>query len=83
MSWGVVPIVSNVQGHDDLISVGYNGFLFAGQKQLVNILFKTQSCLSEKKYKEMSASAKDTVKKLSLCSINIIKNHFLKYGQKK
>ncbi|MFH1233251.1 MAG: hypothetical protein V1649_01200 [Patescibacteria group bacterium] len=74
-----MPIVSDVQGHNDLIIDGYNGFLYDNQKQLMNILFKLSSILTEDKYLELSANAKKTGIKLASYSINIIKKHFLKY----
>lgn len=43
MSRGVIPIVSNVPGHIDVVVNNYNGFIFSNQKDLEEILIYTSN----------------------------------------
>jgi glycosyltransferase involved in cell wall biosynthesis len=74
MAFGVVPIVSNVEGHKDLIIDGRNGFLYNKQIDLVNSLFKAQ-LISTKDYNGMRLSSQETITNLSkMAKENINKN---------
>lgn len=78
MSMGAVPIVSNVEGHADLILNGFNGFLFKNQLELINTIFKVQ-LLDNKSYNNLSKNAKKSSNKLFKLAKMKIKNNFNKY----
>jgi D-alanyl-D-alanine dipeptidase len=56
MSMGVVPILSKVDGHEDLVIHAHNGFLFNSEKELANLLFKTKF-ISDESYSVLSSNA--------------------------
>ena len=56
MSLGIVPVVSDVEWHKDLIIQGYNWFLFRDNADLLNSIFKI-NLISEDYYKNISQSA--------------------------
>jgi len=72
---GIVPIVSNVEWHKDLIIDGYNWFMFDSDLDLVNIVFKSKF-ISEEKYNELSILSKKTIDNLKENWIMVIKEHF-------
>lgn len=78
MACGVVPIVSDVEGHKDLIIDGKNGFLCKKQIDLVNCIFKSQLIGSDD-YRQMSKSAKETIFNLSKMAKKNIVNNFKIY----
>jgi glycosyltransferase involved in cell wall biosynthesis len=78
MSMGTVPIVSNVEGHMDLILNGFNGFLFNNQLELMNTIFKVQ-LLDNKIYNSLSSNAKKSSNNLLKLAKISIKNNFKKY----
>lgn len=75
MSTGVVPIVSNVEGHKDLIINGQNGIIYNKKIDLINSIFKAQ-IMDDKSYKEMRMSARETVENLAKLAKFNIKNNF-------
>lgn len=75
---GVIPIVSNVEWHKDLIIDGYNWFMFESDIDLINIIFKSE-LISDEKYNDLSHSSKKTIDKLKENWIMCIKEHFNKY----
>lgn len=77
MSVGVVPIVSNVEGHKDLVNNCQNGFLYDKKIDLVNCIFKSQ-LIGSKDYDRMSESAKITILNLNNIAKKNIKNCFEK-----
>jgi len=78
MHMGVVPIVSNVEGHMDLIINNSNGFLYNNQLDFINSIFKAQ-LIDDKEYNRISFLAKTTIENLIRISKNSIKNNFQKY----
>lgn len=78
MACGVVPIVSDVEGHKDLVINGKNGFLYTKQIDLVNYIFKSQ-LINAEDYKQMSKSAKETIINLSKIAKKNIRNNFKIY----
>jgi len=78
MSFGVVPILSSVDGHTDLVLNNHNGFLFQGKKELTNIIFQTK-IISEDKLKRMSLEAVKTTKKLRQLKKKLLLKYFKAY----
>lgn len=78
MAYGVVPIVSNVEGHKDLVIDGKNGFLYNEPIDLVSSIFKSQ-LMSVNDYNQMKKSAKSTIASLSKLAKKNIKNNFKIY----
>lgn len=63
MSQGVVPILSRIDGHKDIILHGINGFLFDTQADLLDVLLYTE-IMSDEEYASLSRSAIRTVQGL-------------------
>lgn len=63
MSFWVIPIVSNVEWHKDLIINWYNWFLFNNELDFFNIIFKI-NLLDEKMLENISLNAINSIKKL-------------------
>lgn len=63
MSFWVIPIVSNVEWHKDLIINWYNWFLFNTELELYNILFKV-NLLTKEKIEEISLNAINSITRL-------------------
>lgn len=78
MQMGVVPIVSNVEGHKDLIINGSNGFLFNNQLDLINYIFKVQ-LLDKSEYDRISLLAIKTAENLAKAAKESININFKKY----
>ena len=78
MQMGVVPIISNVEGHKDLVINNYNGFIYDNQLDLINYVFKTQ-LLNNKEYDRLSMSASVTAENLAKIAKEDIKINFKKY----
>lgn len=78
MALGAVPLVSDVEGHKDLIINGRNGFLYNKQIDLVNTIFKAQ-LIGARDYNEMKESAQKTIINLSKLAKENIKNNFKIY----
>jgi len=78
MTVGVVPVLSKVAGHEDLILNGYNGFLFDDQEDLTNTLLKI-ACLPEGDIESLSNNAKIVPKEYCKISRSNLKRHFEKY----
>jgi len=78
MAHGAVLIVSNVEGHKDLIIDGKNGFLYNKKIDLVNSVFKSQ-LISSSDYNQMKKSAQKTIVNLSKFAKKNIKNNFKIY----
>lgn len=78
MSRGVMPILSDVDGHNDLIIPSYNGFLFTGRKDLTNLLFKA-GCLSEDSLQKLSKNSMQIPKLCYTLARDNMKNHFNNY----
>jgi glycosyltransferase involved in cell wall biosynthesis len=64
MYCGVVPILSDVVGHRDLIIENYNGFLFNTLIELQTILFRAEF-ISRSHYEYLSGNARFTSRQLS------------------
>lgn len=80
MSLGVVPVVSNIYGHTDLIIDAYNGFLFENEYEMSSVLFKSQ-LLSDAFYNYLSRNAVDTAKRLrAFTGGNSFDEHFQRYA---
>lgn len=79
MGQGVVPIVSNVAGHNDIVIHGYNGFLFNNQEELTELIFQAMLLKNTDKYTLMSKAAIETIDKLCVYSKEVFNNHFVKY----
>lgn len=75
MSYWLVPIVSNVEWHKDLIINNYNGLLFNNDLELTNIIFKL-NLITDEYYNNLSKNAKITIEKLNDIWIKTIKEHF-------
>ena len=78
MQMGVVPIVSNIEGHMDLIINNSNGFLYNNQLDFINSIFKVQ-LLDKKEYERISFLAKKTIENLTRIAKESIKTNFQKY----
>lgn len=78
MAIGLVPIVSNVEGHRDLLVDGCNGFMYSEQIDLVNFLFKVH-LMSDKDYQSMSKYAQRTAGNLAKLAKESIKINFKYY----
>lgn len=78
MSMGVVPILSAVDGHEDLISDAYNGFLFRNERELTNLLFKT-NFISDKRYDFLSGNARRVSKNCYNITRKNLEQHFKRY----
>jgi glycosyltransferase involved in cell wall biosynthesis len=78
MACGAVPIVSNVDGHKDLIIDGKNGFLYNKRIDLANCLFKAK-ILPQEDYIRMSTSACNTILNLNKLAKKNIRNNFKIY----
>lgn len=78
MNLGVVPILSNVQGHRDLITSGVTGFLYNDTEELRDTLFKVLN-FDIQIYNEISSNVIKISKNLELFGKTAIKNHFKKY----
>ncbi len=63
MSQGVVPILSRIDGHKDIIQHGVNGFLFDTSADLLDVLLYTE-VMSDDEYGALSLSAVRTVQGL-------------------
>lgn len=79
MSFGVVPIISNVKGHKDIITHGITGFLFSNETELYDLLFQSQ-LWSQDIYQRISENARDTVQSLYKLKQNNIKHFLSIYG---
>ena len=78
MAHGAVPIISNVEGHKDLVIDGKNGFLCNKQIDLVNSIFKSQ-LMSTDDYNQMQKSSQNMIYNLSKLAKRNIKNNFKVY----
>ncbi len=78
MQAGVIPIVSNVEGHMDLIFNNNNGFLYNNQLEFINCIFKVQ-LLDDKEQDRISFLAKNTITNLTRIAKESIKTNFQKY----
>ncbi len=82
MMIGVVPIVSNVEGHKDIIIDGYNGFLYNSQLDLTNLIFK-MNLVDENYYSTISQNAVTSMNKLMGIAKQRIVSEFKKYESSK
>ncbi len=78
MNLGVVPILSNVPGHNDLVVPGITGFLYNNTEELRNILFQVVN-FDTKIYNEISNNVIKFSKNLEIFGKNAITDHFKKY----
>lgn len=78
MSLGIVPILSNVDGHRDLIVDSYNGFAFSNDKELGCLMLKA-TLLDDNYYKQMSRNTRDFSKRLYVNNERILTSHFNRY----
>lgn len=78
MANGVVPLVSNVKGHKDIILSGFNGFLFDNSDDLVDSIYKLLF-MDDETYKKFSSNAMNTISAIERRTILTITNHFKKY----
>lgn len=78
MNAGMIPILSNVPGHRDLVIPGVTGFLFDSTEEMGDILFKVLN-FDTKIYNEMSNNIIKFSKNLELFGKAALKNHFNKY----
>jgi glycosyltransferase involved in cell wall biosynthesis len=78
MNLGVVPILSSVHGHKDLVVSGITGFLYKSTEEMRNLLFKVMN-FDAKIYNEISSNVIKLSKNLELFGKNALKNHFKKY----
>jgi glycosyltransferase involved in cell wall biosynthesis len=62
MSWGVVPLVSDVEGADLIVRDGVNGFRFPHTKEGFHAAVQSALTLAPERYAEMSAQAIATVR---------------------
>ncbi len=72
LSLWVIPIVSDVEWHSDIILNGYNWFLFRSELELNNLLFKTQ-LISSSAYQKISENSMDSAELLLKIWVNNIK----------
>lgn len=79
MSRGVIPILSDVDGHNDLVIHSRNGFLFHGESELINILFKT-GYLSGSYLQELSKNAIQVPRLCYTLARDNMKKHFSHYA---
>lgn len=63
MMCGVVPILSDICGHRDIVINGSNGLIFQSKADCIDKLFYSQ-IMSDKEYNSMSENSIDTIKKL-------------------
>lgn len=77
MSFGLIPIVSNVEWHRDMIIDWYNWFLFQDGLDLINLIFKIQ-LLSTDSTRGMSLNAIESVSTLGKIGYNSLCNIFPK-----
>ena len=63
MSYGLVPLISDVQGSNQIVDDGINGFVFKHTKSGLKDVMKKAIVLSEKEYKLMSNNAQQKVNK--------------------
>lgn len=75
MSQGVVPILSRIDGHKDMVQHGVNGFLFDTHADLLDVLLYTE-VMSDKEYLELSRSAIRTVQGLRDSKLARLMNFF-------
>jgi hypothetical protein len=75
---GVVPIISRVPGHSDLVLDGVNGFTFCSNSDLREILFKS-SILNDRSYFKLASSSKMMSMRLAKYSKLETKKHFSQY----
>ncbi len=79
MSYGVVPLVSDVPGHRDVIINGYTGFLFSGNNELADFIFKLHVMADTDYYEQISSHCRVTVQNMATYSIATLKNNFSQY----
>ena len=63
MSYGLVPLISNVQGSSQIVDDGVNGFVFEHTKDGLKNAMKKAIALTHDEYKKMSKEAQKKVKK--------------------
>jgi len=74
MYMGLVPIVSNVPGHNDVIKNKYNGFLFSNKKELKKIIENLSTIDST----DIIVMSKNAIQ-VSEASVNYSENDFKKF----
>lgn len=79
MSQGVVPIVSSIPSHRDLVTDGTNGFLFHDTLELAGLLSQ-MSNITDNLYQEYSRRAIEKVAFLKNQALNNFIFHFQRYG---
>jgi len=75
MAYGVVPVLSAVEGHTDIIIDGCNGFLFSSTRDMYNVLCKI-NFLPQLDLEAMRVRATETVRLLNIESFNSFCNSF-------
>ena len=67
MSYGVVPLISNVSGADEIVEDGVDGFIFEHTKEGFEKAIERAMALSDNEIKKMSMMAIDKVKRKFSC----------------
>jgi hypothetical protein len=78
MSCGVVPIVSRIAAHEDIIVHGKNGFLFSGTKELTKLLMRID-LMDQESYDSLAINAMKTADALRVSGQQKFISHFSKY----
>lgn len=79
MSYGVVPIVSDVQGAREIVDDGVDGFVVAHNKKSLEQAMVDASKISDEKYELLSKNAREKViRKFSIESWSVCLNEFYK-----
>jgi len=68
MSYGVVPLISNVSGADKIIEDGIDGFIFEHTKEGFKKAIERALSLSEEEVQRMSLAAREKVKNKFSCN---------------
>lgn len=63
MSYGLVPLISNVQGSNLIVDDGINGFIFEHSKAGLKNAMKKAIALTDQEYNQMSKNVLEKVKK--------------------
>jgi len=81
MHAGVVPIISDISAHRDLITGSQDGYFFKDESDLANILLEAL-VLEPDVYDIYSKNVIKNIQSLSKLSQTVFVNHFIKYMEK-
>ena len=79
MSRGVVPILSDVSGHNELVINSFNGYIFSDISELISVLHKVQ-LLDARTWKKLSINASKFIKKMNEIGYTNLTKVFAYYG---